>query len=173
VCLARNASNITGVIGGTLENYFMNPTAWNLKGYTGFVWGGCAWIVFVWAYFRLPETKVSRDDVHVLIYKMTNILDRAVPSTNSTSSSPRKCQLASSPLPMSICSTNMRRINLLFDTQLQDNHPDDHLSSHLSQMPSLHTVELRMLLHNDEEVLQVARWVHPDVQVSLQLSRST
>ena len=25
VCLARNASNIAGVIGGTLENYFMNP----------------------------------------------------------------------------------------------------------------------------------------------------
>ena len=59
VCLARNASNITGVIGGTLENYFMNPNAWNLRGYTGFVWGGCAWIVFIWAYFRLPETKVS------------------------------------------------------------------------------------------------------------------
>jgi len=57
VCLARNVSNISGVIGGTLENYFMNPEAWNLKGYTGFVWGGCAWIVFVWAYFRLPETK--------------------------------------------------------------------------------------------------------------------
>lgn len=35
----------------------MNPEAWNLRGYTGFVWGGCAWIVFVWAYFRLPETK--------------------------------------------------------------------------------------------------------------------
>ena len=35
----------------------MNPTAWNLKGYTGYVWGGCAIIVFVWAYFRLPETK--------------------------------------------------------------------------------------------------------------------
>lgn len=57
VCLARNASNIAGVIGGTLQNYFMNPQAWNLKGYTGFVWGGCAWIVFIWAYFRLPETK--------------------------------------------------------------------------------------------------------------------
>ena len=57
VCLARNASNITGVIGGTLENYFMNPEAWNLRGYTGFVWGGCAWLVFIWAYFRLPETK--------------------------------------------------------------------------------------------------------------------
>ena len=48
-----------GVIGGTLENYFMNPNAWNLQGYTGFVWGGCAWLVFIWAYFRLPETKVS------------------------------------------------------------------------------------------------------------------
>jgi MFS transporter, SP family, general alpha glucoside:H+ symporter len=54
VCLARNVSNITGVIGGTLENYFMNPEAWNLKGYTGFIWGGCAWLVFIWAYFRLP-----------------------------------------------------------------------------------------------------------------------
>ncbi|EXJ57713.1 uncharacterized protein A1O5_12503 [Cladophialophora psammophila CBS 110553] len=57
VCLARNVSNITGVIGGTLENFFMNPKAWNLQGYTGFVWGGCAWLVFIWAFFRLPETK--------------------------------------------------------------------------------------------------------------------
>lgn len=57
VCLARNVSNVSGVIGGTLENFFMNPKAWDLKGYTGFVWGGCAWLVFIWAYFRLPETK--------------------------------------------------------------------------------------------------------------------
>ena len=40
VCLARNVSNISGTVGGTLENYFMNPEAWNLQGYTGFVWGG-------------------------------------------------------------------------------------------------------------------------------------
>jgi MFS transporter, SP family, general alpha glucoside:H+ symporter len=57
VCLARNVSNITGVIGGTLENFMVNPNAWNLRGYTGFVWGACAWAVFVWAWFRLPETK--------------------------------------------------------------------------------------------------------------------
>lgn len=57
VCLARNASNITGLVGGTLENYFMNPEAWNLKGYTGFIWGGCALLIFIWGYFRLPETK--------------------------------------------------------------------------------------------------------------------
>jgi SP family general alpha glucoside:H+ symporter-like MFS transporter len=35
----------------------MNPTEWNLKGYTGFVWGGTAFLTFVWAYFRLPESK--------------------------------------------------------------------------------------------------------------------
>lgn len=28
-----------------------------MRGYVGFVWGGCATIVFIWAYFRLPETK--------------------------------------------------------------------------------------------------------------------
>jgi MFS transporter, SP family, general alpha glucoside:H+ symporter len=37
VCLARNAYYICGVVGGTLENYFINPTAWDLKGYTGSV----------------------------------------------------------------------------------------------------------------------------------------
>lgn len=57
VCLARNVSNILGVCGGTLNNYMVNPNAWNFKGYTGFVWGGCAFAVFVWAYFRLPESK--------------------------------------------------------------------------------------------------------------------
>jgi SP family general alpha glucoside:H+ symporter-like MFS transporter len=34
----------------------MNPQAWNLKGYTGFVWGGTCFGMFVWSYFRLPET---------------------------------------------------------------------------------------------------------------------
>lgn len=57
VCLARNVSNILGTIGGTLNNYMVNPTAWNFRGYTGFVWGTCAALVFVWAYFRLPESK--------------------------------------------------------------------------------------------------------------------
>lgn len=56
ICLARDASNITGTIGGTLQQYFMNPQAWNLKGYTGFVWGGTCFFMFVWSYFRLPET---------------------------------------------------------------------------------------------------------------------
>ncbi|KAK3192262.1 hypothetical protein K4F52_001475 [Lecanicillium sp. MT-2017a] len=56
ICLARDSSNIVGTIGGTLQQYFMNPQAWNLKGYTGFVWGGTCFLTFVWSYFRLPET---------------------------------------------------------------------------------------------------------------------
>jgi len=34
----------------------INPQAWNPKGYTGFIWGGTCFGMFVWAYFRLPET---------------------------------------------------------------------------------------------------------------------
>ena len=57
VCLARNTYYIASVISNVLQPYFMNPTEWNLKGYTGFFWGGTAFITFVWAFFRLPETK--------------------------------------------------------------------------------------------------------------------
>jgi SP family general alpha glucoside:H+ symporter-like MFS transporter len=39
ICLARNAYYIVAVIAGVLQPYFMNPTEWNLKGYTGFIWG--------------------------------------------------------------------------------------------------------------------------------------
>ncbi|KAG4417961.1 hypothetical protein IFR04_008928 [Cadophora malorum] len=35
ICLARNASDLTGTIGRTLRQYFMNPQACNLRGYTG------------------------------------------------------------------------------------------------------------------------------------------
>ncbi|OBT75170.1 hypothetical protein VF21_05448 [Pseudogymnoascus sp. 05NY08] len=74
ICLARNAYYIADVVGGVLQPYFMNPTEWNLKGYTGFIWGSTCFILAVvstvlrfeffmanicsqWAYFRLPETK--------------------------------------------------------------------------------------------------------------------
>lgn len=57
VCLGRNTYYICAVIGGTLQNYMMNPSAWGLRGYTGFFWGGFAVMVFIWSYFRLPETK--------------------------------------------------------------------------------------------------------------------
>jgi len=45
------------VVAGVLQPYFMNPQAWNLRGFAGFVWGTTALLTFIWAYFRLPETK--------------------------------------------------------------------------------------------------------------------
>jgi SP family general alpha glucoside:H+ symporter-like MFS transporter len=57
VCLARTAYQIVNVVSQVLEPYFMNPTAWNAAGKTGFFWGGTAFIAFIWAYFRLPEPK--------------------------------------------------------------------------------------------------------------------
>ena len=53
-----------------LEPYFVNPTQWNLKGYTGFVWGGTTFVMLVWGFFRLPETKGrSYDELDVLFAK--------------------------------------------------------------------------------------------------------
>ncbi|KAF5534439.1 maltose permease MAL31 [Fusarium mexicanum] len=57
IVLARNAYYIVLVIANVLQPYMMNPTAWGLSGYTGFVWGTTAFIVCTWAFFRLPETK--------------------------------------------------------------------------------------------------------------------
>jgi SP family general alpha glucoside:H+ symporter-like MFS transporter len=70
VCLARNSYYIVSVISGVLQPYFMNPLEWNLKGYTGFIWGTTAALTFVWAYFRLPETQGrSFDELDLLFAK--------------------------------------------------------------------------------------------------------
>ncbi|KAJ5625616.1 hypothetical protein N7510_001925 [Penicillium lagena] len=56
ICIAKNFNGIIGIVAGILQQYFMNPQAWNIKGYVGFVWGGTCFIMFIWSYFRLPET---------------------------------------------------------------------------------------------------------------------
>jgi MFS transporter, SP family, general alpha glucoside:H+ symporter len=67
VVVARDVYYIASTISSVLEPYFMNPTAWNLKGYTGFFWGATALLTFVWAFFRLPETKGrSYDELNIL-----------------------------------------------------------------------------------------------------------
>jgi SP family general alpha glucoside:H+ symporter-like MFS transporter len=58
VVLARNVYNIMGIVIGTLQPRFMNPTAWNWRGKTCFFWGGLNALGFIWTYFRLPEPKV-------------------------------------------------------------------------------------------------------------------
>ncbi|KAH8703986.1 putative maltose permease [Talaromyces proteolyticus] len=57
VSLARVSYQVINVVSQVLEPYFMNPTAWNASGKTGFFWGCTALFTFIWAYFRLPEAK--------------------------------------------------------------------------------------------------------------------
>lgn len=57
VSLARTAYQLINIFSQVIEPYFMNPTAWNASGKTGFFWGGTALLTFLWAYFRLPEPK--------------------------------------------------------------------------------------------------------------------
>ncbi|ORY68174.1 sugar transporter-like protein [Pseudomassariella vexata] len=57
VVLARNAYQLVNIVSQILQAYMMNPTEWDLKGRTGFVWGSTAFCVFIWSYFRLPEIK--------------------------------------------------------------------------------------------------------------------
>ncbi|CAG8105272.1 unnamed protein product [Penicillium olsonii] len=57
VCLARTSYQIINVVSQVLQPYFMNPTAWNASGKTGFFWGATALVAFLWAFFRLPEPK--------------------------------------------------------------------------------------------------------------------
>lgn len=52
----------------------VNPTQWNLKGKTSFVWLGTALVWLLWAYLRLPETKDRTfEELHLLF-------DRKVPA---------------------------------------------------------------------------------------------
>jgi SP family general alpha glucoside:H+ symporter-like MFS transporter len=55
--LAWNVYNIFKIINGVLTPYMINPTAWNWQAKAGFFWGGLCLFSFVWAFFRLPETR--------------------------------------------------------------------------------------------------------------------
>ena len=57
IVLARNSYYVVSIISNVVQPYFMNPGELNLRGYTGFVWGATAFLVFLWALFRLPESK--------------------------------------------------------------------------------------------------------------------
>lgn len=57
VVLSRNVYNVFGIIIGVIQPQFMNPTALNWRGKTGFFWAGLNACGIVWTYFRLPEPK--------------------------------------------------------------------------------------------------------------------
>lgn len=65
VCLARIAYYISQIIVGSISPYMINPTEGNWKGKVGYFWAGTSFVTFLWAYFRLPETKVRRIKHHI------------------------------------------------------------------------------------------------------------
>ncbi|KAI1444308.1 sugar transporter [Annulohypoxylon stygium] len=57
VVLSRTSYQLVNIISQFLQAYMMNPVEWNFLGKTGFFWGGTAFCIFIWSYFRLPEVK--------------------------------------------------------------------------------------------------------------------
>jgi SP family general alpha glucoside:H+ symporter-like MFS transporter len=57
VCLSRISYYIAQIVTNVVNPYMLNPTSGDWKGKTGFFWGGCAFVFWVWTFFRLPETK--------------------------------------------------------------------------------------------------------------------
>jgi SP family general alpha glucoside:H+ symporter-like MFS transporter len=57
VVLARVAYNIVGLISNVLMPKMLNPTAWNWRGKTCYLWAGTCLLCYIWCYYRLPEPK--------------------------------------------------------------------------------------------------------------------
>jgi len=57
VAVARATYNVNTLVYGQLVPHMVQKTSWNWGARSGFFFGGLMAIAFVWAYFRLPETK--------------------------------------------------------------------------------------------------------------------
>ena len=57
VVLARSCYNVASIIANIINPMMLNPTAWNLRGKSGFVWAGFCLLSLIWTFFRLPEPK--------------------------------------------------------------------------------------------------------------------
>ncbi|KAK8058124.1 hypothetical protein PG994_008572 [Apiospora phragmitis] len=57
VVLARCSYQLTNIVSQVLNPYMISKVEWNWRGKCGFFWGSTAFLVFLWAYLRLPEIK--------------------------------------------------------------------------------------------------------------------
>lgn len=74
VGLSRISYNIFSVTFGVLTPYMLNPTEWNWQGKVGFFWGPICALCFLWAWFRLPETKARS------YYELDILFERRTPA---------------------------------------------------------------------------------------------
>lgn len=56
--LARTSYYLVQLVCNTINPYMINPTEGNWKGKAAFFWAGTCGFMLVWAFSRLPETKV-------------------------------------------------------------------------------------------------------------------
>ena len=57
IALGRNAYYFLAIINSVISPYMLNPKKWDLKGKAAFPAATLNVLLFLWAYFRLPETK--------------------------------------------------------------------------------------------------------------------
>jgi len=55
VVIARIAYNLISLVNNVITPRMLNPTAWNWKGKSCFLFAGTTFLCLVWSWFRLPE----------------------------------------------------------------------------------------------------------------------
>lgn len=72
VSIARGYFSLNQFIANAIEPILINPTSLNLRGYTALFWFTTCFIIFIWAFFELPETKDRTfDDIDFLFKQET------------------------------------------------------------------------------------------------------
>ncbi|TXT10552.1 hypothetical protein VHUM_02057 [Vanrija humicola] len=70
VGLSRVAYYILSIPAIILNNYMLNPDAWNLSGKCGYFWGGTCAVLFIVSYFCFPELKDrSYREIDILFHR--------------------------------------------------------------------------------------------------------
>ncbi|KAJ5730916.1 uncharacterized protein N7483_005424 [Penicillium malachiteum] len=57
ISLGRNAYNVANIFSSVVAPYALNPGEGDWKGKTAFLAAGCGFVIFIWAYYRLPESR--------------------------------------------------------------------------------------------------------------------
>jgi len=57
VIIARNVYNLAGIVTSIITPYMLNPTAWDWRAKSGFLWAGFTLCGIIWCWFEMPETK--------------------------------------------------------------------------------------------------------------------
>lgn len=87
VVLSRNVYNVMGIVIGTLQPHFLNPTGWDWRGKTCFFWGGLNLLGIIWTYFRLPEPKGTSSNILSTLLQSLTSRPQVSPTPSWTSSS--------------------------------------------------------------------------------------